>query len=533
MSLERRIVAASIDSRLASLADAATLHLRETETTTRLQPVATAWRELTEGDTFQVQFGLRDLGFSDYGTFRVDDMALEPTPTGWGSVVEARDQAALLIDERTEQDYGFGTWPKDDPSEYTYPSARSLVEQIAGLVGLAVEWDAPNYGLRHFSLSPEESPASAIERILGPLRISQRYRVDAWVQGMTLIVRRRGNGPVAGTLDCSKGVVRSIRRTRQPLVGDIRVYGATYRTAGQFQYANYSRQVPSGTTVAVTQDSPNHRVTETGIVDNSGHRVVVSRETEDITYRTVYYSCSANSGAGGMRDAETSGGGSGGQGDERVLGEVQIASMIHEDRDLHTEEPKHVRRVTEFGYDLQYRLVLQEERRSEYEGGSWTQKQRTITRYEQVTPTELRTVVTTITVSEDGESVNNTTFTQGPGTLQSGIRQLPVDEGDTYYGQADGGGARPRVERDDNLVGSDICQQIADDLAAESGKRLYAVSILWPRPFPYRKGQRIMLENLPGGCPDLEALIIAVPVSFDEEAVSWTHTVQLECWRDT
>jgi hypothetical protein len=91
----------------------------------------------------------------------------------------------------------------------------------------------------------------------------------------------------------------------------------------------------------------------------------------------------------------------------------------------------------------------------------------------------------------------------------------------------------PRVYRNENLVGSAICQQIADDLAAESGKWLYTLSLFWPRPFSYRKGQKVTLTNLPGGCPDLtDAIIVGVRTHYDEGEAVWAHDVEFECWRD-
>jgi hypothetical protein len=34
-----------------------------------------------------------------------------------------------------QKNYGYGTWPDDEPKEYTYPSARSLAKSIAACVG--------------------------------------------------------------------------------------------------------------------------------------------------------------------------------------------------------------------------------------------------------------------------------------------------------------------------------------------------------------------------------------------------------------
>jgi len=103
-----------------------------------------------------------------------------------------------------------------------------------------------------------------------------------------------------------------------------------------------------------------------------------------------------------------------------------------------------------------------------------------------------------------------------------------------YQGSANGGGSMPRICRNENLVGGTICQQIANDLASESGKWLYTISLFWPRPFSYRKGQKVTLTNLPGECPDLaDAIITGIRTHYDEGEGVWSHDVEFECWRDS
>jgi phage protein D len=542
MAITVKPTTCEIDSRLGNLADSLDLSLVEEDSAAPASPVAQAWRTLSQGDLIRVRLGLNGSGLLDYGLFRVDECALEATESSWRARIHGRDKAALLVEERAQEGYGFGTWPDDEPKEYTYPSARSLARSIAARVGLGLIWDAPNYTLTSFTLQPEESASQAISRLLEPLRASQRYYADACVDGENLVVRRRGNGAGVGTIDCSLGQVRSIRRARCSSVGEVKVYGATYVSLTTYEHQTKQSKTGSGDTgegepqasVRITEDSPTHRVVETGIVQGSGEFVTITRETEDLTYQDV-------------TDA-----------DGNWLGRVLLESRVLEERDLHTDKPKRSRKKISFGYDSQWRLVLRDERTSEYQDdGTLKKTNHVVTRFEQVTPTDVRTVTTELKVASDGTETVKKGFPkweQAPGVLQSSVRQAPDPEGkwdekpdgsapdnlkkteytSQYQGSANGGGSMPRVHRNENLVGSAICQQIANDLAAESGKWLYTVSLFWPRPFSYRKGQKITLTSLPGDCPDLtDAVIVGVRTHYDEGEGVWAHDVEFECWRDS
>jgi phage protein D len=530
-----------IDSRLDNLADALDLSLVEEDSAAPASPVAQAWRTLDQGDLIQVRLGLDGEAMDDYGVFRVDECALEANESSWRTRVHGRDQAAMLIEERAQESYGFGTWPDDDPETFTYPSARSVAQAIAARVGLGFIWDAPNFTQTSFTLQPEESASQALGRLLEPLRVSRRYPADVWVEGESLVVRRRGNGPNAGAIDCSLGQVRSIRRARQPVVGEVTVYGATYVALTVYQREEKQSQAGAGesgegepqASVRIVEDSPTHRVVETGIVQADETFVVITRETEDLTYQDV-------------ADA-----------DGNWVGRVLLASEVLEEADLHKPTPRRSRKKTAFGYDDEWRLVLRDERTEEYRSdGSLKKAGHVVTRFEQVTPTDTRMVTTELKVAADGTETVKKGFPkweQAPGVLQSSVRQAPDPEGkweeqpdrsappnakkteytSQYQGSADGGGTMPRVYRHDSLVGTDICQQIADDLAAESGKWLYQVGLFWPRPFSYRKGQKVTLTGLPGGCTDLaDAIITSVHTRYDEGEAVWSHDVEFECWRD-
>jgi hypothetical protein len=238
--IEVHPISATIDSDLGSLADALDLVLVERDTAAPLSPTAQSWRALHQGDLVRVRLGLVDLGYDDYGVFRVDGCSVEVSENQVRQRVHARDKAALLIDEGRPMDtlvFALGAYPEDDPEEETNPSARTLLKSLAGRVGLGLVWDAlpdgsyaTDYTLKSFTISPEDSLSSQIGRILDPLRVSRRYYCDAWIDGENLVVRRRGNGASAGSLDCSQGMVTAIQRTRQPTVGIIEVKGDHYTT---------------------------------------------------------------------------------------------------------------------------------------------------------------------------------------------------------------------------------------------------------------------------------------------------------------
>jgi hypothetical protein len=538
VAIEIKPTTCSIDSSLESLADGLDLTLVEEDAAARLSPTAQAWRTLTEGDQIRVRLGLEGVGSDDYGVFRVDECALEASEDRWLTRVHGRDSAALLIEDRAAEEYSHGAWDEDKPDDKTHPSARSIAQKLAARASLKLVWDAPNYTLTKFSLRPDETVAAALGRLLEPLRVSTRYRADAWVYDGNLIVRRRGNGPNLGSIDCRQGQVRRITRSRRPQVGAITVRGATYSWFEPAPPEAETKKAGTGegepqASVRTTEETPTHRVVETGIVQANGEFVVITRETEDLTYQDV-------------TDAEGN-----------WLGRVLLKSEALEEKDLHTSSSTRSRKVTSFGYDSQWRMVLRDERTEEYQAdGTLKPVAHVLTRYEQATPTDVRTVTTEFEIAADKTETVKEGFPkweQQPGHLQSVLQTAPdpdrawepkpdkgkpddqkkVEKTRQYEAAANGGGAIPQVYENSLLASSAICSQIANDLAAESGKWVYVVELLWPRPFPYRKGDKVTLANLPGGCPDLaNAIITAVRTTFDEEGARWEHEISLECWRD-
>jgi len=538
MAIEVKPISATIDSNLGNLADALDLVLVERDTASPLTPIAEAWRALDVGDLIQVRLGLNGVGYDDYGIFRVDEAALEPSESQTRQRVHARDKAALLIDERGPEFFGFRPYGRGaEPAEASYPDAMHIAGEIAARVDLGLIWEAPNYHLKGFALNGDESATSALGRLLEPLQQTKRYRADVWVDGEHLVVRRRGRGANAGTIDCSLGQA-TVSRARQPRVGDIDVYGETYTYLTV--YDSTRKDLTSGipeeggdpkAEVTIEEQSPTHRKTKTW-TEVDGVKSQVSETTEDLTYRDVTDE------------------------DGRWLGRLLSKSVIEEETNLEAEYPKRVITTTAYGYDDKWRLVLKDEEKWQRAntGDPSIFVSHTITSYQQITPTDVRTA--TQKVSKDGKAFS-TDYQQAPGSLQSSIHQqqsLAETQWQTnpdgtqpekakgreyttqYHGHRDGAGRLPRVYRNENLRPwlIDICQQIADDLAAESGKWLYVVQLQWPRPFSYRKGQKVTLTNVPGGCPDLiDAVIVGLHTTFDREQAVWMHDVQFEAWRDT
>jgi len=536
--LEYAPISGTIDSRLGSFADSVDLALAEYDAANPMTPAAKLWRILNQGSLIRIRLGLAGQDKDDYGLFRVDECSLEAAPDSWRTRIRGRDKAALLIEERAAEEHSYGVWPEDNPEQKTYPSARSLAQTIAEKVGLKLVWKAPNYTLTSFPLHVDESLSGALSRLLEPLRQSSRYYTDAWVDGEHLVIQRRGSGPNLGMIDCALGQVKSIRRTLQPLVGEIEVYGETYVYFTIHEYPTQQSKAGSGegepqASVRITEDSPTHRVVETGIVQANGDFAIITRETEDLAYQEV-------------NDANGN-----------WLGRVLMKSEVQEENDLHTSNPKRNRKTVEFGYDDQWRLVLKDERTETYQtDGTIKKTGHIVTRYEQLTPTDVRTTTAEFKIAADGTETVKKGFPKwemAPGTLQSSIRQAqdpqgkwqtqpdgsaPPNEKQTeytaqYQGRAHGGGTIPVSIQNDNLVGDDICQQIADDLADESGKWIYTVNLFWPRPFRFRKGDKVTLTNLPGDCPDLvDAVILGKRTTYDEGEAQWTHDIEIECWRE-
>jgi hypothetical protein len=77
------------------------------------------------------------------------------------------------------------------------------------------------------------------------------------------------------------------------------------------------------------------------------------------------------------------------------------------------------------------------------------------------------------------------------------------------------------------------CQQIAEDMASESGQWLYQFELFWPRPLPYRKGDSVTLTYLPADMPDMVAIITRVRTRFSVAEVAWTHDISLEAWAES
>jgi len=538
--LSRHIIECSIESSLEALADAFDLTLVESDPSDPLTPKAQAWRSLDEGDLVQVRLGLAGLGFDDYGTFRIDGAAVRVSERQIVAELHGRDKAALLVEERGRDPGGahfaFGAYPEQDATQATRPYCSSIAHLLAARVGLGLIWDAPNYPLKEFTVRPDESVSSALNRLLGPLQVSRRCRADAWVDGENLVVRRRGNGPLVGALDCRQGLIRSIARERQPTVGEVTVSGGTevIRTT----YVPEDHQDEHGSDdresqVEIEDDGSGHRVVRTYLQRPDGTWVQTQEEVEDQDFEEVW------------------------DGD-RWIGRVLLESRTTITTNMHLSTRKTERRTTRLSYDGEWRLIRREESKRVYNSDSheFELKEKSLVRFEQITPTDVRTTTTEWKVV-DGELKVKSGYPQRveqPGTLQSALHTTSspdnawdqredgkqpeqwrkVEETRQYQGSAVGTmGGIPREHSDANLMSDGACDQIAEDMASESGKWLYQFELFWPRPLPYRKGDRVTLTNLPADMPDMVAIITRVRTRFSVAEAAWTHDISLEAWADT
>ncbi|MFB3880959.1 MAG: DNRLRE domain-containing protein [Armatimonadota bacterium] len=545
--LDRHILSCEIDSSLEALADGATLEMVETDPANPTSPVAQAWLQLNRGDLVRIRLGLAGVGLDDYGVFRIDQVNLAAGNHALRSTLSARDRAALLLDEQgrsyaatfgVQPSTGYAASVPSSATQKSYPSMVGIASALAARVGLGLIWDAPNYSLKDFTIGPEESTGAALGRVLEPVRVSRRYRTDAWVDGENLVVRERGRGPIAGTLDCRLGQVQSIRRSQMPLVGEITVEGATiterveYRTDGEKKHADS----PSAT-VEVTEEPDGDKVVKT----------YVSRAIDEYSWDDIKELATVETTHQEYENVGTE--------DSRWLGRVLVYESVQLDYDLNTGHPKHERRERRFSYDTENRLILTTELRKSYDSPLWKLQEMRTTHSYQATPTDVRTTVYEWALKQPEDELRmRSGYPKSqvtPGTLQSGLQLVPnpdeawdqEEDGSTpkqtrtfeftkqYTGGSHGGGTLPRSYSNAALVSDSDCSDIASNLALESGAWLYEIALRWPRPLAYRKGDRVTLLHLPGSMPDGEALLTRVRTRFDHERSEWTHDLTLEAWR--
>jgi hypothetical protein len=377
---------------------------------------------------------------------------------------------------------------------------------------------------------------SALNRLLGPLQVSRRYRADAWVDGDNLVVRRRGNGPVVGALDCRRGLIRSISRERPPAVGEVTVLGGTEVIRTTYVPEDHDEERGSDkreSAVEIGDDGSGHRVVRTYLQKPNGTWVQTQEEVEDQDFQEVW------------------------DGD-RWIGRVLMESETTITTDMHLSTRKTERRTTRLSYDGDWRLIRREESKRLYNSDSheFELKEKSLVRFEQITPTDVRTTTTEWKVAAGELKVKKDypTRVEQPGTLQSALhigsssdhawdekedgQQPPqtrkVEETKQYEGHSTGTpGGIPREHSDGNLMSDSACHQIAEDMASESGKWLYQFELFWPRPLSYRKGDRVTLTHLPAEMPDMVAIITRVRTQFSVAQAAWTHDISLEAWADS
>ncbi len=430
--------------------------------------------------------------------------------------------------------------PTNPYASESHPYASSIAAHLCSLVGLELVWEAPNYSLADFTISPTETASQVISRLLEPLQVSRRYRTDMWVSNGQLIVRQRYYLPAVGSLDCRLGAITGQDREFQRRYGAISVYGGTYVRSWQQVWSDNRRETKDSSDqpsaeVETHSEDPGYQMTETSLRQDDGTWVTKTREETYSEYRDVY----------------------GEEGD--WIGRVLTRQDVYSYTNLDTENPSGRRKELNLGYDEAWRVVLQEEIHSAQvmDNGIaiWRRQKHTLTRYEQFTPTQTRTVIEEYQVLTDGTERLANGYPKAEvrtGTLQSAVSVAPAadkdyqqsEDGrsaeqvhfvpvtDRYAASANGGGTVEREYSNASLMSSGICANIASCLAAESGKWLHTLSLDWPRPFPYRKGDRVLLTHLPDDQPDLDAIIVGLRTEFNREESRWVHTIRLEAWTD-
>ncbi|MFB3883257.1 MAG: DNRLRE domain-containing protein [Armatimonadota bacterium] len=562
--LEKQIIACEIDANLDDLSDDLTLRYVEYDPERPLTPQAQSWYHVDEGDFVQVRLGLAGLGVEDYGTFQVVRSGTRRTQGMATIEIRGRDESYALIESRGRASYGFGAYASatlgagawsgpggwdDDASDPTptnpyetesHPYAASIAAALCGRVGLGLVWEAPNYRISGFTISATETASQVISRLLEPLQVTRRYRTDMWVRNGQLIVRQRYYLPAVGSLDCRLGAITGQDREFQRRCGAISVYGGTYVRSWQQVWSDNRRETKDSSDqpsaeVATHSDDPGYQMTETSLRQDDGAWVTKTREETYSEYQDV---CGEEG---------------------NWIGRVLTRQDVYSYTNLDSENPSGRRKELNLGYDEAWRVVLQEEIHSAQviDNGRaiWRRQKHTLTRYEQFTPTQTRTVVEEYQVLTDGTERMANGYPKAEvrtGVLQSAVSVAPAadrdykqdDDGqgaeqihfvpvtDRYEASAFGGGSVEREYSNASLMSQGICSNIASCLAAESGKWLHTLSLDWPRPFPYRKGDRVILTHLPDEQPDLDAIIVGLRTEFNREESRWVHSIRLEAWTD-
>lgn len=107
---------------------------------------------------------------------------------------------------------------------------KGALRRLAEAVGLTVLYDCPDYKLgRSVPVTTDRTFGEVMQELLRPLRLSEKWRVDVWVEGTTLRVARRGQ-EARGTVivDAARIKLERMEKTALPAVDGVRVEGASY-----------------------------------------------------------------------------------------------------------------------------------------------------------------------------------------------------------------------------------------------------------------------------------------------------------------
>jgi len=556
-----RPISCQIDSRLGTIADQFRITVAEYDDAAPGLATASLVEGVGPGSEIVIRLGIEGQDPQDYGAFLVDAIESEHTERSTLVHLSGRGLGARLVDNRAAAAWGMGSnmglmlggFTSQamvgglNPTAKAYPTLGQLAAQIGAAAGIDIVWGAPSYSLTEFHISPMETCASALSRLLTPLQQSVCHRADAHIRGGACYVQRRGTGPVAGTIDCRLGLVTRQGTSYLPAIGPVTVDGASYvfLEAEEKRESSVRAEDGAGTVrsdVARSEpDAESNQVSLGATADATGQYKEVSQKREDQQFQEIW----------------------GDHGD--VIGRALIASTVEQTVNPGTADEEMYSKRASYGYTGDWALCLRDESSYLRDTSGLHFKGRAITHYDQITPAMVRTTVTAL---DENAKWKSESVTEAPGVLES-VARIQQDPTGSWGGDAlaptkksqftlpftsdelsveidwegtcvvavrvtkkepavSGSGTAYKGYSEPTLIGNEACSAIAQDIADDSQAAVHTVTLRWPRPFPYFVGERLYLTHRPGGLGDITLDIVAIATEYDLQAHHWVHTVELE-----
>lgn len=168
---------------------------------------------------------------------RIDEYALNTTPSSITAALRGRDQMALLLEGTFKKVY-FRSQPdqktqdalaeKDTAWTVGDYTARQVAKQVVEAQGLALAWQARDYALFE-TFEAVGNAAEILRRLVEPWQQVPMFRADLFAEGGTIVVRERLNpfAPVDLTItakDARRSQLAIRKRPTQPY-GRVRLTG--------------------------------------------------------------------------------------------------------------------------------------------------------------------------------------------------------------------------------------------------------------------------------------------------------------------